>query len=67
MTSAERAAAILDDRFGQGVAKITDVLDADTLSNEARLHELQSRFDLQRAVRTLQFATGGQPVPEVAR
>ena len=28
VTSAERAAAILDDRFGQGVAKITDVLDA---------------------------------------
>jgi outer membrane protein TolC len=64
-TTAERAAAILQDRFTNEVARITDLLDAETLLHEARVRELQSRFDLQRATRTLEFATGGSPVPEV--
>lgn len=65
VASAERALAILEDRMGQGVAKVTDVLDAETMLNEARLRELTSRFDLQRSIRTLNFATGSTPVPEI--
>jgi outer membrane protein TolC len=67
VTSAERAAGILSDRFGQGVARITDLLDAEILLDETRLRELQARFDLQRAARNLEFAIGSTPVPEVSR
>lgn len=63
-TAAERALAILEDRFGQGVARMTDVLDAETQAHEARVREAQAEFDLQLAVRTVRFATGGNPVPE---
>jgi outer membrane protein TolC len=64
---AERALAILDDRFDQGVARVTDLLDAETMLNEARARDLNARFDLDRALRTLSFATGLPPVPEVSR
>ena len=63
--SAERALAILDDRFSEGVARTTDLLDAETLAHEARVREAQARFDVQRSLRTLWFATGSSPVPEV--
>lgn len=63
-TAAERALAILEDRFGQGVARMTDVLDAETQAHEARVREAQAEFDLQLAVRTVRFVTGGNPVPE---
>jgi outer membrane protein len=65
--AAERALAILEDRFNQGVEKVTDLLDAETMLNEARLRDLQARFDLGRAVRALDFTTGSSPVPEVAQ
>jgi len=63
--SAERSLSILEERFSQGVTRVTEVLDAETVLQEARLRDLQARFDLQRAVRTLHFATGQTPVPEV--
>lgn len=63
--SAEKALNILEDRFTHGVSKVTDLLDAETMLHEARLRELTARFDLQRAIRTLYFATGRPPVPEV--
>lgn len=66
VSAAERALVILEDRFGQGIAKVTDLLDAETMLNEARLRELQARFDLQRAIRTFHFSTGSSPVPEVS-
>lgn len=66
VSAAERALAILDDRFSQGVTRITELLDAETLAHEARVREAQARFDLQRATRTVRFATGGDPAPEVA-
>jgi outer membrane protein len=66
VNAAERAMAILEDRFGQGVARITELLDAETLTHEARVRETQARFDMQRAIRTVRFAEGGDPVPEVA-
>jgi len=61
---AEKALAILEDRFEQGVARVTDLLDAETTLDDARLRELDARFDLQRATRTLDFAVGLSPVPE---
>jgi outer membrane protein TolC len=57
--------SILEDRFAQGVARITELLDAETLAHGARVREAQARFDVQRAVRTVRFAEGGDPVPEV--
>lgn len=66
VAAAERAMAILEDRFGQGVARITELLDAETLADEARVREAKARFDVQRALRTVRFAQGGDPVPEVA-
>jgi outer membrane protein TolC len=67
VSSAERAAGILDDRFRQGVARVTDLLDAEILLDETRVREVQARFDLQRAVRTFEFSIGSSPVPEVSR
>ena len=64
--AASRAMTILEDRFAQGVARITELLDAETLAHGARVREAQARFDVQRAVRTVRFAEGGDPVPEVA-
>jgi outer membrane protein len=64
--AAERAMRILEDRFSQGVARVTELLDAETLAHEARVREAQARFDLQRALRTISFATGQNPVPEFA-
>jgi len=64
-TAAERALTILEDRFGQGVARITDVMDAETQAHDARVREAQAEFDMQIAIRTVRFVTGGNPVPEV--
>ena len=66
VSAASRAMAILEDRFAQGVARITELLDAETLAHEARVREAQAGFDVQRAIRTVRFAEGGDPVPEVA-
>ena len=63
---AERALSILDDRFQQGVTKVTDLLDAETMLDESRMRELNARFDVQRAIRTLNFAVGLPPIPEVS-
>lgn len=65
--AAERALTILEDRFGQGVARITDLLDAETMAHQARVREAQARTDLELAARTLSFAVGGSPVPEATR
>lgn len=65
VNAAERALAILEDRFNQGVTRLTDLLDAETMAHEARVREMQARFDLQKADRVLSFATGHSPVPEV--
>lgn len=62
---AERALQIVEDRFDQGVVRIADVLDAETALDDARVRELNARFDLQRARRSLAFASGLPPVPEV--
>jgi outer membrane protein TolC len=63
--AAERALSILEDRFAQGVARMTDLLDMETMAHEARVRDAQAKSDLQIALRTLAFATGGDPVPEV--
>lgn len=65
--AAERALSILDDRFGQGLTKMTDLLDAETTAHEARVRETQTRYDLEKAIRTLRFASGLPPIPEVAQ
>lgn len=65
VTRAERAMAILEERFGQGIARVTDLLDAETMLNETRARALNARFDLDRSVRTLNFSIGLAPVPEV--
>jgi outer membrane protein TolC len=59
---AEKALAILEDRFEQGVARITDLLDAETTLDDARLQ--LDPVSTQRATRTLDFAVGLSPVPE---
>lgn len=58
VASAEKALAILEARFEQGVAKVTDLLDAETMLNEARARDLQAGFDSQRSIRALGFAIG---------
>ena len=65
-SQAERALKIVEDRFEQGVVRVSDVLDAETALDDARVRELNARFDLQRAQRTLAFAAGLPPVPEVS-
>jgi outer membrane protein TolC len=67
LASAERALTILEDRFEQGIARTTDLLDAETQAHDARVRHTQARFDLERALRTLRFAVGETPVPEVNR
>ena len=62
---AGRALRILEDRFEQGVVRVADLLDAETALDDARVRELNARFDAERAERTLAFATGLPPVPEV--
>jgi outer membrane protein TolC len=64
-SQAERALSIVEDRFEQGVVRVADVLDAETALDDARVRELNARFDLQRARRSLAFAAGLPPVPEV--
>jgi len=64
---AERALHIVEDRFNQGVVRMADVLDAETALDDARVRELNARFDALRALRTLAFATGLPPVPEVSQ
>ena len=65
VAAAERAMTILEDRFSQGVARVTELLDAETLAHEARVRETQAHFDMQTAIRTVRFATGMNPVPEI--
>lgn len=67
VTTAERALSILEERFGQGITRMTDLLDAETMLNEARARELNARFDLQRSLRTLHFASGMPPVAQVEK
>lgn len=67
VAQAEKALSILEERFGQGVARITDLLDTETMLDEARVRELNAGFDLRRAARTLNFTIGLPPVPEVSR
>jgi len=62
VASAEKALAILEARFGQGVARITEVLDAETLLNQSRTAELKARFDVQKSIRALDFASGRSAV-----
>jgi outer membrane protein TolC len=62
VVTADRALSILEERFGQGVARTTDLLDAETMLNEARVRELNARFALQRSLRALNFAAGISPV-----
>ncbi len=63
--AAERALAILEDRFDHGLARMTDLLDAETMAHEARVRETQTRYDLEKSLRTLRFAIGLSPIPEV--
>ena len=65
--AAERALTILEDRFGAGVAKVTDLLDAETMAHEQRVRDAQAHNDLEMAIRTLSFTIGGEPVAEVNR
>jgi outer membrane protein TolC len=65
VAQAERALGIVEARFEQGVVRISDLLDAETQLDDARVRELNARFDVQRATRSLAFATGLPPVPEV--
>jgi outer membrane protein TolC len=67
VAQAEKALSILESRFEQGVARITDLLDAETMLDDARVRELNANFDLQRASRTFDFTVGLPPVPEVSR
>lgn len=62
--SAEKALSILEARFEQGVSKVTDLLDAETMLNEARARDLKGRFDVERSLMALNFATGLPPVAD---
>lgn len=65
VAAAERAHLILEDRWKAGAARITDLLDAETALHAARVRALEAKFNQQRATRTLLFAVGQSPVPEV--
>lgn len=67
VAAAERALVIVEDRFDQGVARMTDLLDAETRAHEARVRETEARFDLMKAARTLRFALGLSPMEEESR
>lgn len=67
VAQAERALGIVEDRFEQGIVRVSDLLDAETLLDDARVRELQASFATQRAARTLSFVTGLPSVPEVVR
>lgn len=64
--AAERALVILEDRFQQGIARTTELLDAETLAHETRVNELRARFDLDQAIRRFNLAAGFAPVMEAA-
>jgi outer membrane protein TolC len=65
LAAAEKALVILEDRFAQGVARTTDLLDAETEAHEARVRDTEAHYDVMRALGTLRFAIGEAPVPEV--
>jgi outer membrane protein TolC len=65
VAQATRALDIIEARFEQGVVRMADLLDAETQLDDARVRELNAGFDVQRAARSLAFATGLPPVPEV--
>ncbi len=67
VVAAERALTILEDRFAQGVARLTDLLDAETMAHEQRVRDAQARYDLEVAARMLSFSIGDEPVAEVNR
>lgn len=48
-------------RFNQGVAQMTDLLDAQTALRELEVRELSARYDLQLAAYNVRFVTG-QPL-----
>ncbi|MBI5060394.1 TolC family protein [candidate division KSB1 bacterium] len=49
---------ILEERFNQGVAKMTDLLDAQTALREVEVRALNARYDLHLAVLHLRLAVG---------
>lgn len=63
--AAERALAILDDRWKVGATRVTDLLDMETSLYESRVRALEARFAEQSAARGLLFSAGLPPVPEV--
>lgn len=67
VVAAERALTILEERFSQGVARLTDLLDAETMAHEQRVRDVQAQYDLEMAARLLSFSIGDEPVAEVNR
>jgi OMF family outer membrane factor len=63
--AAERAVSILEDRFAEGVTRVTDLLDAEIALHQARMRSLDAHLGVERAARQLLFATGQSPAPEV--
>ncbi|TAM84703.1 MAG: TolC family protein [Acidobacteria bacterium] len=55
---AEESLRILQNRYGEGLATIMDVLRAETMRTSAQNNHLNAVYDLRLAVATLELATG---------
>jgi outer membrane protein TolC len=66
LAAAAEALRIVEERFGAGVLKTLDVLDAATARREAEMRELVARAEARLAVLRLAFAAGRPPETALA-
>jgi outer membrane protein len=58
LTSARENLRVIDERYREGVAKMTDLLDAQTALRELEVRELNARFDRYLSLYRLRLAAG---------
>jgi outer membrane protein TolC len=58
LASARENLRVIEERFAQGVAKMTDLLDSQTSLRELEVRELNARYDRALALLHLRLATG---------
>lgn len=58
---AERSAAIVRDRYKEGLTTVVELLEAESLATGSRVRELHARRDLVLARSQLELALGGSP------
>lgn len=58
VSEAEESMEIVEDRYRNGMGRITELLDTETALTRARTHEARARYDLSMARTDLDFAVG---------